>query len=159
MAQANKIGKAKEALKKALSELKPRDKFNIITFFFGTRAFSDEMVPATRGNVESANLFIDFIQLKPATNLSGALDIALQLEGITHIFVMSDGEPTVGIRNPERLREAVKLWNEHHVRISSLALGIGEDSPGFALLKAIALENGGTYNYINLSGAVPRTGM
>jgi uncharacterized protein YegL len=151
MMQGDKIGKAKDALKKAISELKPRDKFNIVTFFGGARAFADEMVNATRGNVDSANLFIDFVQLKAGTNLSGALDIALQLEGLTHIFVMSDGEPTMGIRNPERLREAVKQWNEKHVRIVTLALGLGEDSPGFALLKAIAEDNNGQYSYINLA--------
>ena len=39
MQEGDKIGKAKEALKKALSELKAVDSFNIIIFFDGPDVF------------------------------------------------------------------------------------------------------------------------
>jgi len=150
MNDGNKIGKAKEALKQALSELKPKDTFNIVTFYASVRAFSDSMVPATSGNIDSANLFVDFATLKDGTNIEAAFNTAFTMDKITHIFILSDGEPTKGQLNFSKIRARVLEQNSSHAQVMALALGLGERFPGMALLKGLAEDNDGKYSYVNL---------
>lgn len=151
MRDGNKIGKAKEALKKALGELHPRDTFNIITFKKDVSTFRDDSVPANLVNVANAKAFIEDIRIGDGTNISAAVELALSMNGITEIFLMSDGEPNGGIQNFEELRKFIKEKNNRNVRITTLALGLGENFPGIRLLRGIAEDNAGTFDYVNLS--------
>ncbi|HLJ56429.1 MAG TPA: VWA domain-containing protein [Chthonomonadaceae bacterium] len=151
MADGAKILKAKEALKKALGELRPTDTFNIITFTRETALFQDDAVPATSDNITYARNYVDDIRLGPGTNISGAMELALRMRGVTHIMVMSDGEPNGGIEDFAKLRRFIREHNTHNVNITTFALGLGEKFPGMKLLKAVADENGGTYDYVNMN--------
>ncbi len=156
MRDGNKIGKAKDALIKALNELKPKDTFNVIIFWGRVGAFADLMVPATQGNVEAAAIFVERLRTADGTNVSAALEEAFKLEDLTQIYLLSDGEPTYGIKDPSRLRERVKELNSaKKVKITTLALGLGEQFPGMALLRGIAEDNDGQYSYVNLAGKQP----
>ncbi len=161
MRDGNKLGKAKEALKKALGELRRSDTFNIVVFWRHARCFSDDSVPATLANVANARAWVEDRNVADGTNISGALDLAFDMNGITHIFLMSDGEPN---RDPVvdnnlngmvgdfmTLRNYIREKNTHGIKITTLALGLGERFPGMRLLKGIAEDNGGTYDYINLA--------
>ncbi|MCB9727873.1 MAG: TonB family protein [Deltaproteobacteria bacterium] len=68
---------AKEAVRAALSRLRPVDTFNVITFAGTTaRAFSSSR-PADEGSIRQALRFIDAAQAGGGTHLAGALDVAL----------------------------------------------------------------------------------
>jgi hypothetical protein len=151
MRDGNKIGKAKEALKKALSELNKTDTFDIIVFKRDVEAFAPDSVPATLANVANGIAFVDNIQIGNGTNISRAMDAALSMNGITHIYLMSDGEPNGGIVDFYQLRQFVKEKNVNHVKILTLALGLGEQFPGILLLKGIAEDNDGKFQYINMA--------
>jgi hypothetical protein len=150
MRDDNKIGKAKEALKKALHELKPSDSFNVINFDRHVHLLSEEMMKATPENIREADQYIDEMRLHDYTNISGALEVALSMEGITHVFLMSDGEPHGGIEDYDEMRDAVKQWNEKKVVIHALALGLGDKFPGMVLLRGLAEDNKGEFNYVNM---------
>ncbi|MCX6380062.1 MAG: VWA domain-containing protein [Armatimonadetes bacterium] len=151
MREGNKIGKAKEALKQALSELKPVDSFNIIHFNHSVYPFMNVLLSATPENIAQANEFVDAIRIRPDTNMSGGLEAAFALKGVTHIFLLSDGEPHTGIEDPDKLRAMVKELNTTRIHLITLALGLGEQFRGMALLKALAEENSGQFSYIDLS--------
>ncbi len=151
MRDGSKILKAKEVLKKALSELRPSDTFNIVGFTRQTITFQDDAVAATPDNINYARDYVDGMKIGSGTNISGALDIALKMSGITHIYIMSDGEPNGGIEDFGKLRKFVREKNTRNIRIAAFALGLGEKFPGMKLLKAIAEDNGGAYDYINMS--------
>lgn len=153
MRQGDKIGKAREALKKALGELKPWDTFNIITFYSRVHAFSTSMVPATPGDIRQAQEYVDSVEIAYGTNISAGFEQAFAVnERITHMLFLSDGEPTTGIEDYDELREMIRARNRRkRARISTLALGLGEDFPGISLLKGIAQDNGGDFAYINLA--------
>lgn len=151
MSRRNKIGKAQEALKQALSELKRTDTFNIVVFAGYPQSFFDKMVPATTENVTQAMNDIDAIELRDGTNFSDAMASAFTFRKISHVFLMSDGEPSGGIRDPVELRTFIKEKNTENVTVLTLALGLGETNPGFELLKAIAEDNHGKYSYVNLA--------
>src|SRR5262249_55331326 len=152
MHQGNKIGKAQEALKQALSELRPADTFDVIIFGATVDALSPVLLPASPDNISEANAFIDNIRLRSGTNISGALEAGLSLEGTTHLFLLSDGEPAgAGLQDPDQIRALVRELNTRKVQINTLALGLGEQFRGMALLKALADDNHGKYAYINLA--------
>ncbi len=151
MREGNKMRKAQEALKKAISELKRRDTFNIVTFCGDIDTFSPEMLAATPENVREATEFVDSIRMGYRTNISAALEMALSQEKATHVFLLSDGEPTTGIVNSDDMRAAVREWNRPKARIITLALGLGEEFRGMPLLKALAEDNNGKFDYINLA--------
>jgi hypothetical protein len=151
MREGNKIGKAKEALKKALSELKPKDTFNIINFDFAAHPLADRMVPAIADNIDIAMQFVDELRLRNWTNLSAGLEVAFKMETATHIFVLSDGEPHGGIEDPTELRKWALENNTKKAQIITLALGLGEQFPGIPLLKGLAEDHHGKFSYVNLA--------
>jgi len=154
MRQGDKIGKARVALKKALLELKPGDSFNIVIFAQGAAAYMPLMIPVSRDNVQRGMQFVDEIQLQGGTNISAAMELAFAYEKITHVFLLSDGEPSRGIRDPGELRQFVKDLNRlRHAQLITLALGLGEDFPGIPLLKGLAEDNDGKFSYIDLGSA------
>lgn len=151
MTAGNKMGKAQEALKKALSELKPRDSFNIVTFCAEIDQFAASTVTATPENIKAAQQFVDDIRMRGGTYMSGALERAFAHEKVTHVFLLSDGEPSRGITNPEAIRLLVRERNRVHAQILTLALGLGEQFPGIPLLKSLAEDNDGAFSYVNLA--------
>ncbi len=152
MDAGDKIGKAKTEMKRTLAELKPRDSFNIIAFSRQTYSFSASLVSARAETVRQALEYVDALKTSPDTNMSGAFEVAFARdEKITQIFLLSDGEPHTGIENFDELRRMVRERNRQHARISTLALGLGEQFPGIVLLKGIAEDNNGQFGYVNLA--------
>jgi secreted protein with Ig-like and vWFA domain len=113
--------------------------------------FRDDSVPATPANVANARIFVEDIQIGDGTNISNAMDLALGMNGVTHIYLMSDGEPNGGISDFRELRSYIRENNKHNIKITTLALGLGENFPGMTLLKGIAEDNNGTYDYIDMT--------
>jgi Mg-chelatase subunit ChlD len=150
MAFSGKMQRAKAALKAALRELDSGDSFNIMDFSAQPRLFSSAMMAPTAENLERANGYIDRILAASTTNLSAALDRALVLKPLTHIFVLSDGEPSQGIRDFQELRTHVRRLNRANAQFITLALGLGEQFPGIRLLQGLAEDSGGHFTYINL---------
>jgi Mg-chelatase subunit ChlD len=151
MHEANKIGKAKLALQKALDELLPADTFNIISFDKEIHVFDADLVLATDENIQRAKDYVKGINARDMTYLSGAMEAALSMKRANQMFVMSDGEPDVGIENFDELRRFVRSRNTGHVMINTLALGTGERFMGMRLLKSLAEENNGKFDYVNLA--------
>lgn len=152
MREGNKIGQAKTALKKALSELKRKDSFNIVTFYGQVEALASSMLSATPANIQEATAYVDSLRTSYRTNISGAFERAFVMKGrITEMFLLSDGEPSVGIEDFNELRKMVRERNQQKVRISALALGLGEQFRGIPLLKGIAEDNRGQFAYVNLA--------
>ncbi|MGC8668915.1 MAG: vWA domain-containing protein [Chthonomonadales bacterium] len=151
MHEQDKIGKARRALQHALSELELRDTFNIVTFASQVHTFRPTMVQANNQNIAAAKEWAESFETGIETNLSGGLKAALGMNGITHVVLLTDGEPTIGIRNKEQLRAAVKRWNTQHAQIIALALVLREHEMNSDLLRALAEDNGGTFSEINLA--------
>ena len=150
MIEGGKIFKAKNALCHALLELRPTDTFNIMNFDNMAHPFNPDMLPATLSNIKTAIGFVQGLRLKPYTNVQDAVERALAEDTVTHIFLLSDGEPNVGISDFLKLRGLIKERNTRHVQINALALGLGERFPGIRLLRGIAGDNDGLFSYVNL---------
>ncbi len=150
-----KILKARDALKNALSELRSTDTFNIIVFKGDAYTFQDDSVRATVANVANAKSFVDSIRTGNGTNISAAMDLAFGMNGISQIYLMTDGEPNGGIADFAELRRFIRERNTRNISITTLALGLGENFPGMLLLKGIAEDNHGKFDYIDMT-KIPR---
>ena len=151
-----KIEQAREAGKQLLGTLSSRDRFRLIDFASDVRTFRDEPVFATRENIAAAERYLDRLRAEGSTNISGALEEALAVPAdngrLPLILFVTDGAPTVGERDPERI--AAQAASERGRR-RIFTFGVGADL-NVALLERLALEGRGTAHFVRPDESVER---
>jgi len=150
MAEEDRMPQAKKALKAGLETLNPGDRFNIVRFSTEAVKWQDGLMEATAANLAEAGKFIDGIKARGGTNISEAMTMALAMNtgeaGRPYMVIfMTDGEPTLGETDPEKLVKITKDANGKSARI--FTLGVGFDL-NVNLLDRIAEENRGLREYI-----------
>ncbi|OGC75972.1 MAG: hypothetical protein A2Z27_05080 [candidate division Zixibacteria bacterium RBG_16_50_21] len=145
--RGEKIKQAKEALLFCLGNLNPQDEFNLIDFDDQVRMFSETSLPASRQELKRARRFVEQIEAEGGTNIAGALKSGLESfgEGLNYLIFLTDGLPTVGERNVDRILSEVSSLNSTKVRIFDF--GVGYDVNTYFLDK-LALENSGLSDYV-----------
>lgn len=165
-----KIEQAKAALRYCVQNLNDGDRFNLILFNTDITSLADrlnrreEWRSAERGqgsavlshkliNVEDgreeALAFIDGIEARGGTNINDAMLTALAEKPDPNrpriIVFLTDGCPTVGVRNAAQILENVAQANRNQSRIFVFGVGLGVN---FRLLNKMAADNGGSRNYV-----------
>jgi len=138
-----RISLAQRELKKCIDALDAKALFNIVTFSGGIEPWLDEGVEDSgERSREEAKDFVDKLGAMGGTNLYGALRHAFEDSEVDTIFVLSDGEPSVGdVLDPFEIRAHVKRWNkDRDIVINSIAVG-----GSFQILEWIAEDSGGTH--------------
>jgi Ca-activated chloride channel family protein len=151
-----KLAQAKAAGRQVLGTLTAGDRFRIIDFSTDVRTFKDNFVAATAPNVGDAQRYLDALEAQGSTNISGALDEALHTpspdDRLPLVLFLTDGEPTVGERDPEAIaREADRLRGDQRV----FTFGVGADVNA-ALVERLALEAHGTATFVRPEEDVER---
>jgi len=151
-----KIRQARDAGKQVLATLGPSDRFKLIDFSTEVRTFRDEFVRATRENVQEGSRYLESLDASGSTNISGALDAALEGDvpsgRLGLVLFVTDGEPTIGERNPEAIAARVNRNRGEH-RIFSF--GVGADLNA-ALVERLAVEGKGTAQFVRPDESVER---
>lgn len=137
-------------------------KFNIIIFSNGVKAWKKSLTKATEKNRESALEFVRSMQPRGGTNVYAALEEAFKDREVDTIYLLSDGNPTVGeTTDHEEILTAVRRWNRgRNITVNTIGLLVGKlpvppmPTPGGApredkeklirFLKELAHQNGGT---------------
>lgn len=158
MLDDNKINQARRALTYCVSQLKPRDRFSLIRFSTEVERFKEELLPATEEKTAEAKRWIEQLQARGATNISGALKEALLMKktsigttgttAVAPVFTVvfiTDGLPTVGTTSAERIQAEVKEHGLGNVRI--FTFGVGNDV-NTKLLDALAADTRAASDYI-----------
>lgn len=165
-----KIEQAKEALRYCVQNLNDGDRFNLILFNTGITSLSDRLnrreesfgdersphfaaLPHKLIDVEDgreeALQFIEGIEARGGTNINDALLTALVERPDPNrpriMVFLTDGCPTVGLRNVTQILENVTQTNANRSRI--FVFGVGYDVNA-RLLDKMAADNGGTRNYV-----------
>jgi len=141
-----KIEQAKDALEYILDSLNPEDRFNIVAFSTGVRVYAREPEPATAA--DEAWRFIDDLRAVGGTNIDLALAEALAMadgERPQLIIFLTDGLPTEGVTEADRIIANVSRQVSENVRI--FTFGVGDDVNTF-LLDTIAQDNRGASSYV-----------
>ena len=146
--QGEKIRQAKNALIFCLNGLNRGDSFNLIDFDDRVRVFDQKVSPATRGNVDAGIKFVESCEAEGGTDINSAL-----LEGLkqlnpedktSYIVFLTDGLPTVGINDVQRILQNVNAKN-NSVRI--FVFGVGFDV-NTHFLDRLARENHASSDYV-----------
>ncbi|MCP3919964.1 MAG: VWA domain-containing protein [bacterium] len=138
-----RIDVAKRELAKCVEGLDANALFNMVTFSTGVTSWLDTGIAGSNEKTrEEALGYIDRLGANGGTNLYGAVQAAFEDPDVDTIFVLSDGEPTVGdVTDPFRIREDVKRWNEHRgIEIHTIAVG-----GALQVLEWLAEDSGGTH--------------
>jgi len=129
MAGDGKIEQAKAAMKFCVNNLDSRDRFNVVAFSTDVRPWRSGLQPATRENVRDAEEFIAQFKAQGGTNIYESLRAALEMLNQTDttrppvLIFMTDGLPTVGETNNERILAMVKDLNRRRARVFDFGVG------------------------------------
>ncbi|MFT5049964.1 MAG: HEAT repeat protein/Mg-chelatase subunit ChlD [Chlamydiales bacterium] len=138
-----RIEVARRELKLAIDALDAATMFNVVTFGSGvSRWLEGSIALSDQSHREAAGEWIERLAAFGGTNLHGGLQAAFADPDVDTIFLLSDGEPSVGeVTDPYAIRTLVKRWNQHRgVIIHALAVGTSLD-----VLAWLAEDSGGTY--------------
>jgi len=156
-----KMEQARAAGRQLLATLRPADRFRLIDFSSDVRTFQNEFVSATDANVRQAMRYLDALDASGGTNIEGALREAMRpaiADGrLPIILFLTDGEPTIGERQPDRLASIATDANARSRDTRRIfTFGLGSDV-NVSLLETLALEGRGTSQFVRPDESVERT--
>jgi Ca-activated chloride channel family protein len=128
--RGEKMDQARKALKYCLKNLSSKDRFALISFATTVNRFEDKLVDASSDQLAKARAWVDDLDATGGTAINDALASALELrpkdQGRTFTVVFfTDGQPTIGETDPEKIFKNVKAKNSAHTRI--FTFGVGDD--------------------------------
>ncbi|MBT4160051.1 MAG: marine proteobacterial sortase target protein [Gammaproteobacteria bacterium] len=142
--QGTSIEQAKSSLKRAISSLRPEDRFNLIEFNNAWSRLYSGVQPADSSNLRQAEDWAARLQAGGGTNMLPALNVAMQLgeeeRNLKHIVFITDG----AVGNETALFEAIagKLGDGR-----LFPVGIGS-APNSYFMRQAAKFGRGTYTHI-----------
>jgi len=132
------------ARRELISSIKSMDRgalFNVIIFSSEVDPWlEDGIASSNQAQRDEAEAFVARLKAGGGTNLYDAVKMAFGDPDVDTIFILSDGEPTVGaVTDQNRIRLDVQAWNEHRdIKIHTIGIGgklnilewLAEDSGG-----------------------------
>jgi Ca-activated chloride channel family protein len=141
----SKLDQAKGALAQLLGSLRASDRFRLASFSGSVTTYRSGWAPATASAVRDARRWVEDLRAGGGTNLEEALHEAFRLEGdpehLDIVLFLTDGLPSVGERNPERLAQQAER-SRGNTRV--FAFGVGYDVNTYLLDRLSAAGRGGT---------------
>ncbi len=145
-----KIRDARRALLRMLGMLQPEDAFSILAFSDGMNPWRSSVKLASKENIGAARAFVRRLKAGGGTHIAGALEFALTHlpdRGRPRVLIFfTDGQPTVGLRDPDRILARVRNLNRSGTRIFTFGVTGGVDA---RLLDDLARENRGASAYVD----------
>lgn len=151
-----KLAQAKSAVGQLLGSLHEGDRFRLVAFESGVRRFDAGWTVATAAGRQRASEWVNALETGGGTNIAGALDEASSqppAEGSLGVIIfLTDGLPTVGEQDPERIAGRAE---EHRGVFRVFSFGIGYDVNTY-LLDRLTERARGVTEYIAPGGDIER---
>lgn len=160
LSMPTRIAQAKEELRTALETLGQSETFGLVAFDKQAHPFQSGMAAVTPESIAQAQAWLDAQELGEGTNLEAALRFALGQPDVNTVVVLTDGVPTVGESNADKLARLARRLNTNRARIYTIGLvgknpdGSDESFEAAGLLQRLARESGGESRLIRLGDAV-----
>ncbi|MEI8132123.1 MAG: VIT domain-containing protein [Leptolinea sp.] len=141
-----KMQQAKTAARYVLSHLGPDDRFHITTFSSSVNHFASGMSPASAAG--AASKWIDALNASGSTDINRALLEAVDAtdtERPTYLLFLTDGLPTVGVRESSQILENFKRTARSNIRMFPFGVGFDVDT---LLLDTLSQEHHGASSYV-----------
>jgi Ca-activated chloride channel family protein len=128
--RGEKMEQARKALKYCLSNLGSKDRFALINFATTVNKYKDGLLDSDKDQITQAKKWVDNLEATGGTAIDDALAAALALrtkdEGRSFTIVFfTDGQPTIGETEPEKILKHVAAKNTGNTRI--FTFGVGDD--------------------------------
>lgn len=125
-----KLDQAKKALQFCVENLNDNDRFEIVRFSTEVEPLFDKLVEANASNRDQAEQFIKALKPMGGTAIDDALKKSLATRPATGdrpfvVIFLTDGRPTIGETDENRILATVKSANEGRTRV--FCFGIGTD--------------------------------
>jgi Ca-activated chloride channel homolog len=149
MNSPGKMEKARAALLYGVRMLRPQDRFNVISFSGEERLMEAGLIAADDAGRKRGETFVNALQPQGGTAIAQALLTAMQQFRASDrpkiLVFMTDGLPTVGETNINRIIEGTGAARVNGVRLFTFGVGYDVNT---ALLDKLASENGGVADYV-----------
>jgi Ca-activated chloride channel family protein len=143
-----KLEQTRGALRQLLGTLDGADRLRLIAFGSGVSVWRSAWTPATREHLAEAGRWVEGLAANGGTNIAGALDEAFQAtspaDRLPMVVFMTDGLPSVGEQNPERIAAAAEAARG---RARVFAFGVGYDV-NTLLLDGLGAAGRGSTQYV-----------
>ncbi|MFZ4394708.1 MAG: YfbK domain-containing protein [Kiritimatiellia bacterium] len=158
MAQPNRLGRARTALRLLVDQLGAADQIQIISFDDQARL----VLPPTPARQKQAILqAFDRLQCNGSTNLEGGMHRAYQQAakaftpgGENRVILISDGVANLGADNAQDILREIEAFRKQGVTCS--VFGVGEGTYNDALLEELANKGQGVYRFLDSDEEVKR---
>ena len=149
MADEGKMEKARSALLFGIRGLREGDRYNVINFAGEEHLMESRMISATTEGKKRGEEFVKKLTPNGGTNINDALRAAMRQfdssEKPKMLVFMTDGLPTVGESNVEKIIQNSKETKVEGLRIFTFGVGYDVNTQ---LLDRLAAENSGAAEYI-----------
>ena len=127
--RGKKMDQARNALKYCLGQLGPRDRFAVFSFATTVNPYEEKLLDASSEQVTKARKWVDELEATGGTAINAALEEALKLRSNSDrpftIVFFTDGQPTIGETDPEKIFKNIVSKNSANTRI--FTFGVGDD--------------------------------
>jgi Ca-activated chloride channel homolog len=143
-----KLRQAQAALRQLLGSLGADDRFRLVAFSSRVSVHHEGWAPASAEALREAEAWTDALRAEGGTNIEDALAEAFRLGSpearLPIVVFLTDGAPTVGTTDPERLAERAEAARG---RARVFAFGVGHDVNTY-LLDRLARAGRGATHYV-----------
>jgi len=149
MSDEGKMEKARSALQFGIRSLDGDDRFNVIGFAGEESLMESGLIQADAAGKRRAEEFVSKLRPSGGTNINDALEAAARQfsdSGRPGMLVfMTDGLPTVGERNVEKILENLRSAKKADIRIFPFGFGYDVNT---LLLDKLGADNSGMSDYV-----------
>ncbi len=149
MADEGKMEKARSALLFGIRNLREGDRFNVINFASEEHLMESGLISADSNGKKRGEEFVKKLQPTGGTNINDAMLAAMRQFNSTErpkmLVFMTDGLPTVGESNVDRIIANVEKGKFQNVRLFTFGVGYDVNT---TLLDKLASNNSGVSDYI-----------
>lgn len=148
MKEGDRIGQVKTALGKFIDSLGDNDRFNIVTYSTEANKYQDGFIKTSESSKKAAKLFVEDLASSGGTNIEEAIkksyDHEFRKDAVKIILFLTDGLPTIGERNTDKLVNISR--NAQGIRVFCFGVGFDVNTQ---LLDLMATENRGDRIYMH----------
>ena len=149
MAEEGKMEKARAALLFGIRSLREGDRFNVINFAGEEHLMENNLIAANGSGKQRGENFVNKLTPTGGTNINDSLIAALKQFSSSPrpkmLVFMTDGLPTVGEANVEKIVANVNKAKGEDVRLFTFGVGYDVNT---TLLDKLAAENSGAADYV-----------
>ncbi len=149
MADEGKMEKARSALLFGIRTLRDGDRFNVINFAGEEHLMENNLIAANGSGKKRGEDFVNKLTPTGGTNINDSLVTALKQFNSSPrpkmLVFMTDGLPTVGESNVEKIVANVKNAKAQDIRLFTFGVGYDVNTQ---LLDKLAAENSGAADYV-----------